>query len=65
MSLLYKPKEEQKTSVEFKQLSNGEIELIFSSDCGKFGTDEILDIHTLTPKKLLEVVQNAEDLIFE
>lgn len=41
MSLIYKPKEEQSISVEIKQ-EEGKVILDFYSDCGKFGTDEML-----------------------
>lgn len=42
MSLLYKSKEEQTTTCEIKQ-EDGRIVLDFYSDCGKFGTDEMLE----------------------
>ena len=41
MSLLYKPKEEQTVSVSIVQ-GKEKISIEFSSDCGKFGTDEML-----------------------
>ena len=59
MSLLYKKLEDTTTSVDIKQ-ENGSIEMTFWSDCGKHGTDEILDIHDMTPEKLLEILQEYE-----
>lgn len=60
MSLLYKPKEEQITEVEISRV-DGKINLLFSSDCGKFGMSEPLDEYTLTPDKLLEILQDRDD----
>ena len=53
----YKPKEEVTTTCDIK-LENGKICLLFSADCGKFGADETLDSYKLTPKRLLEILQN-------
>ena len=58
MSLLYKDK--TKVSVEIKQIE-GRVELNFSSDCGKFGTDEMLDGYKLTPERLLQILQDRND----
>lgn len=60
MGLLYKPKEEQTTSLEIEQ-EDGFIILEFSSDCGKFGTDEPLAGYKFTPKRLLEIIQSFDD----
>ena len=60
MSLLYKPKEEQVTTCEIKQ-KDGKIVLYFYSDCGKFGTDEMLDSYKLTPERLLQILQDRDD----
>lgn len=65
MSLLYKPKEEQTISVETKKLSNGKLVLDFYSDCGKFGTDEMLAGYILTPERLLHILQDREDITDE
>ncbi len=56
MSLLYKDKKDVKYSVEVKQKGN-KINLLFTADCGKFGTDEILDEYKLTPLSLLNILQ--------
>ena len=61
MSLLYKPKEEQTISVDVKTFPDGKIELLFHSDCGKFGTDEILDGYKLTAERLLNILQERDD----
>jgi hypothetical protein len=61
MSLLYKPKEVQTISVDVKIFPDGKIELLFHSDCGKFGTDEILDVYKLTAERLLNILQERED----
>jgi len=64
MSLLYKPREEQTTSVNVVQ-SKDKISFSFSSDCGKFGTDEMLDSYTFTAKRLLQILQDREDITDE
>ena len=61
MSLLYKPKEEQTVSVEFEFVEGGKIQIDFTSDCGKFGTDEMLDGYVLTPERLLQILQDRDD----
>ena len=60
MSLLYKKREDIITSVEIRHISGGKVVLDFSADCGKFGTDEMLDGYTLTPERLLEVLQSSD-----
>ena len=59
MSLLYKDRKDVITSVAIKQV-DGKVVLDFSADCGKFGTDEMLDGYTLTPERLLEILQSSE-----
>ena len=60
MSLLYKQKEEQTTTCEIKQ-KDGIIVIDFWADCGKFGTDEMLDGYVLTPERLLQILQDRDD----
>lgn len=60
MSLLYKPKQDRITTCEIKQ-EDGNIVLDFSSNCGKFGTDEMLDRYRLTPERLLQILQDRDD----
>lgn len=62
MSLLYKPKEEQTVIVEFEFVEDGKIQIDFTSDCGKFGTDEMLDGYVLTAERLLQILQEREDI---
>jgi hypothetical protein len=64
MSLLYKSKEEQTTEVSIA-ITGKEIFFDFYSDCGKFGTDEPLAGYKLTPKRLLEILQEREDITDE
>lgn len=64
MSLLYKPENEQTTTVEIKQ-NNGFVELDFWADCGKFGTDEPIAGWKLTPKRLLEILSNYNEFTEE
>ena len=64
MSLLYKPKEEQTTSVEIEQ-KEGKIILDFYSDCGKFGTEEALAGFKLTAERLLQILSEREDITDE
>ena len=61
MSLLYKQKEKQTTTCEIKQ-KDGRIILDFYSDCGKFGTDEMLAGWILTPERLLQILSEREDI---
>lgn len=61
MSLLYKPKEEQTIECDIKQ-ENNKIIIDFSSDCGKFGTDEMLAGYILTPDRLLRILNEREDI---
>ena len=60
MSLLYKDKKDQTVEVSIKQ-KDGVIELEFSSDCGKFGTDEPLAGYKLTTRRLLEIFGERDD----
>ena len=64
MSLLYKDSKDVTIEVCIA-LIEGKIVLDFSSDCGKFGTDEMLDGYTLTPERLLEILQDREDITDE
>jgi hypothetical protein len=60
MSLLYKDKKDMATFIEIENV-NGVVKLEFSSGCGKFGTDEILDSYTLAPERILEILQEYEN----
>jgi hypothetical protein len=63
MSLLYKPIEEQTTTFEVKTFSNDTIIVIdFYRDCGKFGMEEALAGFTLTADRLLQILQEREDI---
>jgi hypothetical protein len=59
MSLLYQAT--TKTSIEITEGAYNKVKLLFTSDCGKFGCDEILDEHELTILELLEALQKYED----
>lgn len=61
-SLLYKPKEQRKVTTEIK-IEDNKIIIHFWSDCGKFGTDEILDFYKLTPERLLSILQERNDYL--
>jgi hypothetical protein len=50
--------------VKITQSENGMVELIFTSDTGKFETSEILDCYLITPQQLLEALQTDEALRF-
>lgn len=66
MSLLYKPYEEQTTTFEVKTFSNDTLIVIdFYRDCGKFGTEEALASFTLTADRLLQILQEREDITNE
>ena len=58
--MIYKDILDQEVTVEIDKI-DGILELDFYSDCGKFGTDELLDRYKLTPKRLLEILQNYEN----
>lgn len=62
MSLLYKPKEKQTLSCDIEVDKQGKIIIDFSSDCGKFGTDEMLAGWILTPERLLQILDEREDI---
>jgi len=61
MSLLYKSKEEQIISASIVQ-GKEKISIEFYSDCGKFGTDEMLAGSILTPERLLQILHEREDI---
>lgn len=60
---LYTSKEDQTISAEVKTFPEGNIQLLFSSDCGKFGADEILDEFEMPASKLLEILRTDEDTL--
>ena len=60
-SLIYRDKKDVKTSCRVLNKRNGVLELIFSSNCGIFGTQEILDTYNLTPTRLLQILQERDD----
>jgi hypothetical protein len=60
MSLLYKKESELKYSVDVKTYPDGKVILQFSADCGKFGTDEMLDEYEFTVKELLSILQKHD-----
>lgn len=60
MSLLYKKAEDLTYNIEFKNLGDGNLQLSFSADCGKFGTEEQLNEYYLTVKELLSILQRNE-----
>lgn len=62
MSLLYNPTPTVK--VELKQ-EKGKVKLYFEAACGKHFTDEALDAFSLTPERLLAILQEREDLTDE
>ena len=59
MGLLYKEAQDLTYKVDFKELEDGKLQLSFSADCGKFGTEEQLDEYLLTVKELLSILQNS------
>ena len=65
MGLLYKDKKDQTISCWMKITEEGKVTLDFSSDCGKFGTDEALAGFIFTPERLLAILQDREDITDE
>ena len=57
MSLLYKNKKDQTLTCN----TYGKVHIDFWKDCGKFGTDEMLDQYKLTPERLLQILQDRDD----
>jgi len=60
MSLLYKDAKDVKITCEINQ-EDDKIFIEFSADCGKFGTDEMIDGYVLTPERLLQILQDRDD----
>ncbi len=60
MSLLYKKESDLKYQVEVKPFPDGKVALQFSANCGKFGTDEMLDEYEFTVKELLSILQKYD-----
>ena len=58
MSLLYKKNPTLKLVI---TQCDGKVELLFESDCGKFGTDEGIDYYKLSTKRLLEILQDRDN----
>jgi hypothetical protein len=66
MSLLYKPYEEQTTTMEVKTFSNDTLIVVhFYRDCGKFGMEEMLAGFTLTADRLLQILHERKDITDE
>ena len=61
MSLLYKNQEDLIYEVDINVKDDGRINLEFASDCGKFHTFEPLAGYTLTPLRLLEILNKIDD----
>ncbi|WP_431166272.1 hypothetical protein [Tenacibaculum halocynthiae] len=61
MCLLYPKEDNISYSVEIKTFPNGFVNLFFTSNGGKFGTDEVLAEYNLTPKRLLEILNDRDD----
>lgn len=59
---MYKAPHELKHSLSVKALPNDHVELTFTADCGKFGTDEVLDEIIIPVKTLLKVLQKHADI---
>ena len=60
MSLLYKKQKEQTLTCN-TFWKDGKVHIDFWKDCGKFGTDEMLDQYKLTPERLLQILQDRDD----
>lgn len=60
MSLLYRDKKDVTYKVRIKEIGN-KIEFEFEADCGRFGTTEKLDRYFLTPRRLLQILQDRDD----
>jgi hypothetical protein len=56
----YKKEFELKYFVDVKTCPDGKVILQFSADCGKFGTEEMLDEYEFTAKELLSILQRHD-----
>lgn len=54
-----KKQNELNTYINIEQKEN-KLFLCFYSNCGNFGTNEILDEYELTPKELLDILQKKD-----
>lgn len=61
MSLLYKNPEDVTYLVDTWKDKDGRLILDFYADCGKHGTLEMMAGYKLTPKRLLEILQDRDD----
>jgi hypothetical protein len=61
MIQLYKDPKDVKITCDIKQ-EDDKIILDFSADCGKFGTNEMLDGYSLTAARLLIILQDRADI---
>jgi len=56
----YKKEFELKYFVDVKTCPDGKVIFQFGADCGKFGTDEMLDEYEFTAKELLSILQRHD-----
>lgn len=63
MSLLYKDHKDiiYEAHIKDRKVTDN-IKLSFYNDGGKFGTHEMLAVYNLTPKRLLEILSDREDI---
>ena len=61
MSLLYPNEGKSVLSVEITMPTKESVNFLFTSDCGKFGCDEIMDERTISINELLEVLRDNEE----
>ncbi len=65
-SLLYKDEKDLiYEAIISKRNDSDNIQISFWADCGKFGTDEPLAEYNLTPKRLLEILNDRKDITDE
>jgi len=65
MGVLYKDEKDVAVSVDIEFVEDNKVQIDFSADCGKFGTDEMLAGFCLTPKRLLQILSEREDITDE
>lgn len=58
--MLYKKAADVSYYVDVKTRINGNVELLFSADCGKHGTNEIIDEFEFTTKELLSILKKHD-----
>ena len=58
--MVYKKRSDIIYLVDAKTFPNGKVSLIFSADCGAYGTNELIDDFVITAKELLHILKKHD-----